>query len=98
MFCCAPCLVTPAFRLCFNPCVASEFETIRRGLRLENVNPTVEIYDTTLRDGSPGEGTNFSAMNKRRIADKLDAFGIHFIEDGLRPGLSAFCRPRTPQG
>jgi 2-isopropylmalate synthase len=42
----------------------------------------VEIYDTTLRDGSQGEGINFSVMDKLRIAEKLDAFGVHYIEGG----------------
>ncbi len=44
--------------------------------------PDVEIYDTTLRDGSQGEGINFSAVDKLRIAEKLDAFGVHYIEGG----------------
>lgn len=42
----------------------------------------VEIYDTTLRDGSQGEGINFSVVDKLRIADKLDSFGVHYIEGG----------------
>lgn len=46
------------------------------------MKPQVEIYDTTLRDGSQGEGINFSAADKIRIAEKLDAFGIHYIEGG----------------
>jgi 2-isopropylmalate synthase len=46
------------------------------------MKPQVEIYDTTLRDGSQGEGINFSATDKIRIAEKLDAFGIHYIEGG----------------
>src|SRR2546422_172984 len=46
------------------------------------MKPEIEIYDTTLRDGSQGEGINFSVMDKLRIADKLDAFGIHYIEGG----------------
>ncbi len=46
------------------------------------MKPAVEIYDTTLRDGSQGEGINFSAADKIRIAEKLDAFGIHYIEGG----------------
>src|SRR5204863_773905 len=46
------------------------------------MKPEVEIYDTTLRDGSQGEGINFSAADKLRIADKLDGFGIHYIEGG----------------
>ena len=46
------------------------------------MRPEIEIYDTTLRDGSQGEGVNFSVTDKLRIADKLDAFGIHYIEGG----------------
>jgi 2-isopropylmalate synthase len=46
------------------------------------MRPEVEIYDTTLRDGSQGEGINFSVMDKLRIAEKLDAFGVHYIEGG----------------
>jgi len=46
------------------------------------MKPQVEIYDTTLRDGSQGEGINFSVMDKLRIAERLDAFGIHYIEGG----------------
>lgn len=42
----------------------------------------IEIYDTTLRDGSQGEGINFSVTDKLRIAEKLDAFGVHYIEGG----------------
>src|SRR5215475_9941831 len=46
------------------------------------MTPEVEIYDTTLRDGSQGEGINFSAQDKIRIAEKLDSFGIQYIEGG----------------
>jgi 2-isopropylmalate synthase len=46
------------------------------------MKPDVEIYDTTLRDGSQGEGINFSALDKLRIAEKLDSFGVHYIEGG----------------
>ena len=46
------------------------------------MKPQVEIYDTTLRDGSQGEGINFSVADKLRIAEKIDAFGIHYIEGG----------------
>ncbi len=42
----------------------------------------VEIYDTTLRDGSQGEGVNFSVADKLRVAERLDAFGVHYIEGG----------------
>jgi len=46
------------------------------------MKPQVEIYDTTLRDGSQGEGINFSVVDKLRIAERLDAFGVHYIEGG----------------
>src|SRR3954471_12779132 len=46
------------------------------------MKPEVEIYDTTLRDGSQGEGINFSVVDKLRIAEKLDGFGVHYIEGG----------------
>jgi 2-isopropylmalate synthase len=40
------------------------------------------LYDTTLRDGTQGEQINLSAEDKLRIARRLDAFGIHYIEGG----------------
>src|ERR1700758_573551 len=43
---------------------------------------SVEIYDTTLRDGTQGEGVSFSVADKLRIAERLDAFGIHYVEGG----------------
>ena len=46
------------------------------------MKPEVELYDTTLRDGSQGEGINFSVIDKLRIAEKLDHFGVHYIEGG----------------
>jgi 2-isopropylmalate synthase len=42
----------------------------------------VEIYDTTLRDGSQGEGVSYTASDKVRIAQRLDHFGVAFIEGG----------------
>lgn len=42
----------------------------------------IEIYDTTLRDGTQGESLNLSVSDKLRIAEKLDNFGIHYIEGG----------------
>ncbi|MFZ5645924.1 MAG: citramalate synthase [Bacillota bacterium] len=43
---------------------------------------SVEIYDTTLRDGSQGEGISFSVEDKIKIALKLDKMGFHYIEGG----------------
>lgn len=42
----------------------------------------VFIYDTTLRDGTQGEGFQLSGMDKLRIARSLDDFGVDFIEGG----------------
>ncbi|MDQ2798920.1 MAG: citramalate synthase, partial [Armatimonadota bacterium] len=46
------------------------------------MNKRIDIYDTTLRDGSQGEGISFSVEDKVRIARRLDAFGIDYIEGG----------------
>lgn len=43
---------------------------------------SILIYDTTLRDGSQGEGVSFSKADKVRIAQRLDAFGISYVEGG----------------
>ncbi len=45
-------------------------------------NDRVEIYDTTLRDGSQGLGVSFSVVDKLRIAERLDQFGVDYIEGG----------------
>jgi len=44
--------------------------------------PRVTIYDTTLRDGTQGTGISFSVLDKIRVAEKLDEFGVHYIEGG----------------
>jgi len=43
---------------------------------------TVELYDTTLRDGAQTEGISYSVQDKLRIAAKLDELGLHYIEGG----------------
>ncbi len=42
----------------------------------------IEIYDTTLRDGTQGEGVSLSLEDKLRIATRLDDQGFDFIEGG----------------
>jgi 2-isopropylmalate synthase len=48
---------------------------------------SVEIYDTTLRDGAQLEGISLTVDDKLRIADELDELGMHFIEGGW-PGAN----------
>jgi 2-isopropylmalate synthase len=47
----------------------------------------VEIYDTTLRDGSQLEGISLTVDDKLRIAEQLDHLGVHYIEGGW-PGAN----------
>src|SRR5215212_9683912 len=42
----------------------------------------IQLYDTTLRDGTQREGMSLSAEDKVKIARELDALGIHYIEGG----------------
>jgi 2-isopropylmalate synthase len=49
--------------------------------------PALYIYDTTLRDGAQREGLSLSIEDKLRIAQRLDALGIPFIEGGW-PGAN----------
>ncbi len=42
----------------------------------------IEIYDTTLRDGSQGEGVSFSLVDKLNVTRELDRLGVDFIEGG----------------
>ncbi len=44
--------------------------------------PSVQLYDTTLRDGAQKEGVSFSVVDKLNIARKLDELGIDYIEGG----------------
>ena len=50
----------------------------------------IRIYDTTLRDGTQGGGIALSVADKLRIAERLDAFGVHYIEGG-----QSLCTGRT---
>ncbi|MBV8952444.1 MAG: citramalate synthase, partial [Actinobacteria bacterium] len=47
----------------------------------------VQIYDTTLRDGSQLEGISLTVDDKLRIAEQLDWLGVHYIEAGW-PGAN----------
>jgi 2-isopropylmalate synthase len=47
----------------------------------------VDIFDTTLRDGSQLEGISLTVDDKLRIAEQLDHLGVHYIEGGW-PGAN----------
>jgi 2-isopropylmalate synthase len=42
----------------------------------------IELFDTTLRDGTQGEGVNISINDKLEITKRLDDFGIAIVEGG----------------
>jgi 2-isopropylmalate synthase len=42
----------------------------------------IQLYDTTLRDGTQREGISLSLSDKLKIVRKLDELGIHYIEGG----------------
>ena len=48
---------------------------------------TVEVFDTTLRDGMQVEGVSATVADKLRIAEQLDHLGVHWIEGGW-PGAN----------
>ena len=47
----------------------------------------VDVYDTTLRDGSQQEGLSLTVDDKLRVAEQLDQLGVQFIEGGW-PGAN----------
>ena len=59
----------------------------------------LEIYDTTLRDGSQQEGISLTVSDKLRIARLLDDLGVHYVEGGWPGALPKddefFARART---
>src|SRR5437763_824639 len=48
---------------------------------------SVDIYDTTLRDGSQQEGLSLTVDDKLRVAAQLDHLGVAYIEGGW-PGAN----------
>lgn len=48
---------------------------------------SVDVYDTTLRDGSQQEGVSLTIDDKLRVAEQLDSLGVAFIEGGY-PGAN----------
>ncbi len=58
------------------------FKGIRSRMKGKYLVMKVRVYDTTLRDGTQGEGVSFSVEDKLMIAAKLDELGIDYIEGG----------------
>lgn len=46
------------------------------------VEPHVRLYDTTLRDGTQGEGISLSVDDELKITRMLDRLGVHYVEGG----------------
>lgn len=57
------------------------------GSHLPELPESVEIYDTTLRDGSQQEGLSLTVEDKLRVAGQLDRLGVAYIEGGW-PGAN----------
>ncbi len=53
----------------------------------EQLPADVEVFDTTLRDGSQAEGLSLTVADKLRVAEQLDRLGVHYIEGGW-PGAN----------
>lgn len=61
----------------------------------------VQIYDTTLRDGCQGEEVDLTVESKLAVAERLDAFGVSYIEGGWpgsNPRDAAFFEPAMKLG
>src|SRR5947209_20635958 len=56
-------------------------------LRTPALPDAVDVYDTTLRDGSQQEGLSLTVDDKLRVAEQLDHLGVQFIEGGW-PGAN----------
>jgi isopropylmalate/homocitrate/citramalate synthase len=56
--------------------------------------PRVEMYDTTLRDGSQQVGLDLTVEDKLRVATALDALGVDVVEGSWQPSA----RPGGPTG
>jgi 2-isopropylmalate synthase len=54
---------------------------------LDGLPESVDVYDTTLRDGTQQEGMSLTVEDKLRVAEQLDHLGVAFIEGGW-PGAN----------
>jgi 2-isopropylmalate synthase len=70
-----------------DPSAPSDSAAGADAFRSEHTPTTVEVYDTTLRDGSQLEGLSLTVDDKLRIARSLDSLGVQWIEGGW-PGAN----------
>jgi len=54
---------------------------------LPSLPDAVDVFDTTLRDGSQQEGLSLTVDDKLKVAEQLDHLGVTFIEGGW-PGAN----------
>src|SRR4029079_10830648 len=78
-----------ASRMSSSPPSGARSTSTRTGWNMSapDVPGSVEIFDTTLRDGSQLEGISLTVDDKLRIAEQLDWLGVHYIEGGW-PGAN----------
>lgn len=50
--------------------------------KMKTTAPSIQIFDTTLRDGEQGEGVSFTVGDKLKITKLLDELGVSYIEGG----------------
>ena len=55
---------------------------VKSSAERQKINRVVKLFDTTLRDGTQGEGISISVDDKLKIAETLDELGVHYIEGG----------------
>jgi 2-isopropylmalate synthase len=66
---------------------AHEHRAHAHDYRLPTLPDAVDIFDTTLRDGSQQEGLSLTVDDKLRVAEQLDHLGVTYIEGGW-PGAN----------
>ena len=67
--------------------MSTKHDAVSEAPSSEGDKASIEIYDTTLRDGSQLEGISLTVEDKLRIAEQLDWLGVHYIEAGW-PGAN----------
>ena len=64
------------------PQTAGPFLLSSKVIQMATARPRIELYDTTLRDGTQAQNVSLSLKDKLLIAAKLDEIGVDYIEGG----------------